>query len=44
LEVLPEAGSSSVSLTVDGLTNALYIRDLWIRTINEIGFVNHERP
>lgn len=44
LEVLPEAGSSSVSLTVDGLTNALYIRDLWIRTINEIGFAHHERP
>jgi len=44
LEVLPEAGSSSVSLIVEGLTNALYIRDLWIQTINEIGFANHERP
>jgi hypothetical protein len=44
LEVLPEAGSSSVSLTVDGPTNAIYIRDLWIRTINEIGFAHHERP
>ena len=39
-----EAGSSSVSLTVDGPANALYIRDLWIRTINEIGFAHHERP
>ncbi len=44
LEVLPDAGSSSVSLTVDGLTNALNIRDLWIATINEIGRAHHERP
>ena len=44
LEVLPEAGSSSVSLMVDGQTNALSVRDLWIRTINEIGFAHHERP
>jgi len=44
LEVLPEAGSSSVSLTVDGQTNAVSVRDLWIRTINEIGFAHHERP
>lgn len=44
LEVLPEAGSSSVSLMVDGQTNAVSVRDLWIRTINEIGFAHHERP
>jgi hypothetical protein len=44
LEVLPEAGSSSVSLIVDGQTNAVSVRDLWIRTINEIGFAHHERP
>jgi hypothetical protein len=44
LEVLPESGSSSVSLMVDGQTNALSVRDLWIRTINEIGFAHHERP
>ena len=42
LEIVPDAGSSTVSFIVDREVNILAIRDLWIRTINEIGFLNQE--
>ncbi|KGA10411.1 MAG: hypothetical protein GM46_5315 [actinobacterium acAcidi] len=43
LEIVPDAGSSTVSFIVDREVNTLAIRDLWVRTINEIGFLNHEQ-
>lgn len=43
LEIVPDAGSSTVSFIVDREVNTLEIRDLWVRTINEIGFLNHEQ-
>ena len=43
LEIVPDAGSSTVSFIVDRAVNTLEIRDLWVRTINEIGFLNHEQ-
>lgn len=42
LEIVPDAGSSTVSFIVDQEVNIIEIRDLWVRTINEIGFSNHE--
>ena len=44
LEIVPDAGSSTVSFIVDKEVNTIEIRDLWVRTINEIGFSNHEMP
>ena len=43
LEIVPDAGSSTVSFIVDREVNTLEIRDLWVRTINEIGFLKHEQ-
>jgi hypothetical protein len=43
LEIVPDAGSSTVSFIVDREVNTVEIRDLWVRTINEIGFLNHEQ-
>jgi hypothetical protein len=42
LEIVPDAGSSTVSLILDREANPQEIRDLWVRTINEIGFSNRE--
>ena len=42
LEIVPDAGSSTVSFIVDREVNTVAIRDLWVQTINEIGFSNHE--
>ncbi len=42
LEIVPDAGSSSVSFVLDKETDTQEIRDLWVRTINEIGFSDHE--
>jgi hypothetical protein len=39
---VPDAGSSTVSLILDREANPQEIRDLWVRTINEIGFSNRE--
>jgi hypothetical protein len=44
LELVPDAGSSIVSLIFDRATSPQEIRDLWVRTINEIGFLNREQP
>ena len=44
LEIVPDAGSSTVSFIVDKEVNTMEIRDLWVRTINEIGFSNHGMP
>jgi hypothetical protein len=43
LEIVPDAGSSTVSFIVDREVNTVEIRDLWVRTINEIGFLNPEQ-
>ena len=40
LEIVPDAGSSTVSFILDRATDALAIRDLWVKTVNEIGFEN----
>lgn len=42
IEIVPDAGSSTVSFIVDREVNTLEIRDLWVQTINEIGFQNRE--
>lgn len=43
LEIVPDAGSSTVSFVVDKEIDAQQIRDLWITTINEIGFSSREQ-
>ena len=43
LEIVPDAGSSTISFVVDKEIDAQQIRDLWITTINEIGFSNREQ-
>jgi hypothetical protein len=43
LEIVPDAGSSTVSFVVDKKIDAQQIRDLWITTINEIGFSSREQ-
>jgi len=42
LEIVPDAGSSSVSFVIDKEIDAQLVRDLWVTTINEIGFSNRE--
>jgi hypothetical protein len=42
LEIVPDAGSSSVSFVLDKETDTQEIRDLWVRTINEIGLSDRE--
>jgi hypothetical protein len=42
LEIVPDAGSSSVSFVLDKETDTQEIRDLWVKTINEIGFSDRE--
>ena len=42
LEIVPDAGSSSVSFVLDKKTDTQEIRDLWVKTINEIGFSDRE--
>ena len=42
LEIVPDAGSSTISFILDKDTDAQVIRDLWVETINEIGFSNRE--
>lgn len=42
LEIVPDAGSSTISFVLDRETDAQDIRDLWIKTVNEIGFSSHE--
>lgn len=37
LELVPDAGSSTVSLTVDGPVAAEDVRDLWIAQLNQLG-------
>ena len=44
LEIVPDAGSSSVSFVLDKKTDTQEIRDLWVKTINEIGFSDRELP
>lgn len=43
LEIVPDAGSSTISFVVDKEIDAQQIRDLWITTINEIGFSSREQ-
>ncbi len=42
LEIVPDAGSSTISFVIDKEIDAQLIRDLWVATINEIGFSNRE--
>ena len=42
LEIVPDAGSSTISFILDKDTDAQEIRDLWVATINEIGFSSRE--
>ena len=42
LEIVPDAGSSTISFVIDTEIDAQLIRDLWVTTINEIGFSNRE--
>ena len=42
LEIVPDAGSSTISFVIDKEIDAQLIRDLWVTTINEIGFSNRE--
>ena len=42
LEIVPDAGSSTISFLLDKGVDAQEIRDLWVATINEIGFSNRE--
>ena len=42
LVIVPDAGSSSVSFVLDKETDTQEIRDLWVKTINEIGFSDRE--
>ena len=42
LEIVPDAGSSSVSFILDKESDTQQIRDLWVKTINEIGFSDRE--
>jgi len=42
LEIVPDAGSSTISFILDNDADAQEIRDLWVATINEIGFSNRE--
>lgn len=37
LELVPDAGASTVSLTVDGPVSAEAVRDLWIAVLNQLG-------
>lgn len=43
LEIVPDAGSSTISLVIDKDIDAQHIRDLWVTTINEIGFSSREQ-
>jgi hypothetical protein len=43
LEIVPDAGSSTISFVVDKEIDAQQIRDLWVTTINEIGFSSREQ-
>lgn len=43
LEIVPDAGSSTISFVVDKEIDPQQIRDLWVTTINEIGFSSHEQ-
>ena len=36
LEIVPDAGSSTVSIITDGRVSAEHVRDLWIATVNEL--------
>ena len=36
LEIVPDAGSSTVSIITDGRVSAEAVRDLWIATVNEL--------
>jgi hypothetical protein len=42
LEIVPDAGSSTISFVIDKEIDAQLVRDLWVTTINEIGFSNRE--
>lgn len=42
LEIVPDAGSSTISFVIDKEIDSQLIRDLWVTTINEIGFSNRE--
>jgi hypothetical protein len=42
LEIVPDAGSSTISFIIDKEIDAQLVRDLWVTTINEIGFSNRE--
>lgn len=42
LEIVPDAGSSTISFVIDKEIDSQHIRDLWVTTINEIGFSNRE--
>ena len=42
LEIVPDAGSSTISFLIDKEHDAQLVRDLWVTTINEIGFSNRE--
>jgi len=43
LEIVPDAVSSTISFVLDRETDAQEIRDLWVATINEIGFSSPEQ-
>jgi hypothetical protein len=43
LEIVPDAGSSTISFVIDKEIDAQQIRDLWVTTINEIGFLSREQ-
>jgi len=42
LEIVPDAGSSTISFVIDKEVDSQLIRDLWVTTINEIGFSSRE--
>ena len=43
LEIVPDAGSSTISFVLDKEVDLQQIRDLWVTTINEIGFSSREQ-
>jgi hypothetical protein len=43
LEIVPDAGSSTISFVLDKEVDPQQIRDLWVTTINEIGFSSREQ-